>query len=87
MNLTDRKLSWLMPVLCVASIAAVKPDLRLVDALEHRDKQSAMSLLEQHVDVDGRDSAEVLKWACVNSALESGIRSRPGIVALRCACR
>ena len=28
MNLTDRKLSWLMPVLCVASIAAVKPDLR-----------------------------------------------------------
>ncbi len=31
--------------------------------------------LEQHVDLQGEDSAAVLRWACVNSALESGIRS------------
>src|SRR5581483_9117620 len=31
--------------------------------------------LEQHVDVDGHSSASVLRWACVNSALETGIRS------------
>jgi P-type Mg2+ transporter len=31
--------------------------------------------LQQHVDIDGQDSALVLQWACVNSALETGIRS------------
>src|SRR5262249_11738591 len=32
-------------------------------------------VLEQHVDVYGRDCTDVLRWACVNSALESGLRS------------
>jgi len=31
--------------------------------------------LGQHVDASGRESEDVLRWACVNSALESGIRS------------
>ncbi|HEY7064760.1 MAG TPA: HAD-IC family P-type ATPase [Chloroflexota bacterium] len=32
-------------------------------------------VLEQHVDYRGRESEAVLRWACVNSALESGLRS------------
>jgi Mg2+-importing ATPase len=32
-------------------------------------------VLEQHVDYVGRESEAVLRWACVNSALESGLRS------------
>jgi Mg2+-importing ATPase len=32
-------------------------------------------ILEEHVDVDGHASADVLRWACINSALESGLRS------------
>ncbi len=32
-------------------------------------------VLEEHVDIGGVDSAAVLRWACVNSALESGVRS------------
>ena len=35
----------------------------------------AWSRSAQHVDADGPESEEVLRWACVNSALESGIRS------------
>jgi Mg2+-importing ATPase len=31
--------------------------------------------LSAHVDVAGQQSEDVLRWACVNSALESGIRS------------
>jgi Mg2+-importing ATPase len=31
--------------------------------------------VEAHVAIDGQDSAEVLRWACINSALEAGIRS------------
>ena len=31
--------------------------------------------LAEHVDADGQESEDVLRWACVNSALESGIRS------------
>lgn len=31
--------------------------------------------LAEHVDVDGKESEDVLRWACINSALESGIRS------------
>jgi Mg2+-importing ATPase len=31
--------------------------------------------LQRHVDVAGRESEDVLRWACVNSALESGVRS------------
>src|SRR5581483_2607645 len=31
--------------------------------------------LQAHVDVHGVDSEETLRWACVNSALESGVRS------------
>src|SRR5207247_1928700 len=31
--------------------------------------------LEQHVDPFGRESEQALRWACVNSALETGIRS------------
>src|SRR4051794_14891284 len=31
--------------------------------------------LGQHVDASGIESEDVLRWACVNSALESGIRS------------
>ncbi len=32
-------------------------------------------VLQGHVDAWGRESANVLRWACVNSALESGVRS------------
>lgn len=32
-------------------------------------------VLEEHVDIWGRDSEAVLRWACVNSALETGVRS------------
>src|SRR5581483_6489715 len=31
--------------------------------------------LQAHVDVHGADPEETLRWACVNSALESGVRS------------
>jgi len=31
--------------------------------------------LQQHVDVRGAESEAVLRWACVNSALESGVRT------------
>jgi P-type Mg2+ transporter len=31
--------------------------------------------LQQHVDFRGEESEAVLRWACVNSALESGVRS------------
>jgi Mg2+-importing ATPase len=31
--------------------------------------------LSAYVDIAGQESADVLRWACVNSALESGIRS------------
>ncbi|HLH21737.1 MAG TPA: magnesium-translocating P-type ATPase [Chloroflexota bacterium] len=43
------------------------------------DKTGTLTLgtvvLEQHVDYQGRESEAVLRWACVNSALESGLRS------------
>ena len=43
------------------------------------DKTGTLTLgkvvLEQHVDAGGHDSARVLRWACVNSALETGLRS------------
>ncbi|MBI4494382.1 MAG: magnesium-translocating P-type ATPase [Chloroflexi bacterium] len=32
-------------------------------------------VLQEHVDLQGKDSSAVLQWACVNSALESGVRS------------
>jgi Mg2+-importing ATPase len=32
-------------------------------------------VLEEHLDVYGKDSAAVLQWGCVNSALETGVRS------------
>ncbi len=32
-------------------------------------------ILEQHVDAQGQDSAATLRWACINSALEQGVRS------------
>ncbi len=51
MNVTERR-SWLVTLLCLASLGAVKPDLRLADALEHRDRETARSLLTQHVDVN-----------------------------------
>ena len=62
----------------VASIAAVKPDLRLVDALEHRNRQDAMSLLEQHVDVNAPqpDGATPLHWA--TQPADEGLRLRAG---------
>jgi Mg2+-importing ATPase len=31
--------------------------------------------LEKHVDVRGNDSATTLRWACINSALEQGVKS------------
>ena len=43
------------------------------------DKTGTLTLgsvvLQTHVDAWGTESAAVLKWACINSALESGIRS------------
>ncbi len=43
------------------------------------DKTGTLTLgtvvLEQHVDYEGRESEAVLRWACINSALESGLRS------------
>ena len=65
MSVTERGLSWLMLLLCVASIGAVTPDLRLADALEHRDVETARSLLKQHVDVNTPqpDGATALHWA------------------------
>lgn len=31
--------------------------------------------LQRHVDFSGKESEEVLRWLCINSALESGVRS------------
>src|SRR6266567_2271573 len=43
------------------------------------DKTGTLTLgavsVQAHVDVSGRESEAVLKWACINSALESGVRS------------
>ena len=65
MNVTERRRSWLVTLLCLTSLGAAKPDLRLADALEHRDRETARSLLTQHVDVNTPqpDGATALHWA------------------------
>src|SRR6266404_1793642 len=56
---------WLVPFLSLAAIAASGSDLRLVDAVQHRQKAAVQSLLKQRVDVNvpQEDGASALAWA------------------------
>jgi ankyrin repeat protein len=64
-NRTGRALTWLAPLLCAATLSAAPPDDRLVDAVEHRDTETALSLIAQHVNVNARqpDGTTALHWA------------------------
>ena len=69
-----KSLGWrlLVPLLCVSSLAAASPDLRLVDAVRNQDRGAARSLLAQHVDVNAReaDGATALEWAVYRNDAE-----------------
>jgi ankyrin repeat protein len=63
---------WIVPILSVANLAAGSSDLRLVDAVQHRDQQAVRSLLKQQVDVNKPqpDGATGLHWAAYWDDLE-----------------
>ena len=50
---------------CVATIAALESDIRLVDAVKARDRETAQSLLHEKVDVNTTqpDGSSALAWA------------------------
>ena len=56
---------WILPLLAVASLAAAESDLRLVEAVKNRDKETARALLKQKRDVNTPqpDGATALHWA------------------------
>src|SRR6185436_13183272 len=56
---------WLAALLCVSSLGAAGTEAPLADAVEHRDQQAVLALLNQHVDVNARqsDGATALHWA------------------------
>lgn len=71
----------LLPLVCVSSLSAASPDLRLVDAIKHQDRSAARSLLKQHVDVNAReaDGATALEWAAYRDDVEmAGLLIRAG---------
>jgi ankyrin repeat protein len=56
---------WLAAMLCVSSLGAAGTEAPLADAVEHRDQPAVLALLNQHVDVNARqsDGATALHWA------------------------
>jgi uncharacterized protein len=56
---------WIMPLAAVASLAAAGSDTRLVQAVKNKDLQTALSLLQQHIDVNtpAGDGSTALSWA------------------------
>ena len=57
--------SWMIPLLSVAVLAAPASDLRLVDALKEGNKEAVRSLLQEQVDVNEpeADGTTALAWA------------------------
>lgn len=64
---------WTATLLTVAGLAAAGSDLRLVEAVQHKDKEAVRSLLKQHVDVNTTqaDGATALAWAAHWDDLET----------------
>ena len=56
---------WLTSVLSAASLGAASGPAPLADAVQHRDKQAVLSLLQAHADVNApqNDGATALHWA------------------------
>ena len=91
--------SWAVLALATAGLAAAGSDLRLVDAVEHRDTKAVRLLLKKHVDVNAPqpDGATALHWAAYWDDLETAnllIRAGAnvnaandyGVTALSVAC-
>jgi ankyrin repeat protein len=56
---------WLTAMLCVSTLGAAGKDAPLADAVQHRDKQTVLTLLKQRADVNApqSDGATALHWA------------------------
>ena len=72
-KVSGRRGWWLVPILFVANLAASGNDLRLVDAVQHRQKAAVLSLLKQKIDVNTPqpDGATALAWAAHWDDLET----------------
>jgi ankyrin repeat protein len=98
-NRSGRALSWLTCLLCVATLSAAAPDNRLVDAVEHRDGETARALIAQRVDANARqaDGTTALHWAThwddadlvdllIRSGADVNVVNELGVAPLSLAC-
>ena len=101
MGIKVRHLSgvWMMFLLSVTSVAATAADLRLLEAVRQRDKETVRSLLKEPVEVNARqaDGATALHWAAhwddleaaellIRSGAEVNAANDYGVTPLSLAC-
>ncbi len=66
------KALWAVILICVSGTAAAASDSRVVDAVKTANRQAALALIDQHVDVRGAepDGTTALHWAAFNRDAE-----------------
>jgi len=77
---------WIVPLVVVASVAVAAADLRLVEAVKHRDQVTVRALMKQNIDVNAAqpDGATALHWAAHWNDLDTAdllIRARANVNA------